>query len=154
MPPLPGLCVQVGFFSLFLSNKNLKKKKNQCKQQVVINSIHLCSRGFCSRIAIAFQANLRQSYRNSIYITAQCIETQIMLNESSVKDLYIMSSHVRPITLSWRNLHHKESTWVKGFLLYSFFLLSASHLLVNDWSTIPEKLAHKILMKLHMGTYR
>ena len=38
---------------------------------------------------LLFQTNLSQSYRDSISVTAQCIETQHMPNERSGKDLQI-----------------------------------------------------------------
>ena len=71
-------------------------------------------------------ADFRRSFGGSISITAQCIETQLMPNEGSGKDLQIMCwSLLRQISLSWRNLRHKVSTPVKLFLfilLLSFFL--------------------------------
>ena len=91
-------------------------------------------------LAIVLQANLRQSYVGSISVMAQCIETQLMPNESSLKDLQIMSI----ITPSWCNLRHKESTRARVFLLYShsinfqvsdlIFLLSCCHCLLCRFS--------------------
>ena len=52
--------------------------------------------------------DFRQSFGGSISITAQCIETQPMANESSGKDLQMMYwSHLRQISPSWCNLCHK-----------------------------------------------
>ena len=71
-------------------------------------------------------ADFRRSFGGSISITAQCIETQLMPNEGSGKDLQITCwSLLRQISLSWCNLRHKVSTPVKLFLfilLLSFFL--------------------------------
>ena len=49
----------------------------------------LGSRGFYSCFAISFQATFRQSYRCSIFVTAECIETQLMQNEHSEKGGYL-----------------------------------------------------------------
>ena len=43
-----------------------------------------------SCFAIAIWADFRRSFGGSISITAQCIETQLMPNEGSGKDLQIM----------------------------------------------------------------
>ena len=42
---------------------------------------------------IAIRVDFRQSLGGSISITAQCIETQLMPNESSRKDIQIMCGH-------------------------------------------------------------
>ena len=85
-------------------------------------------------------ADFRRSFGGSISITAQCIETQLMPNEGSGKDLQIMCwSLLRQISLSWCNLRHKVSTPVKLFLfilLLSFFL-SPGH----DLFTVSKQLA-------------
>ena len=61
--------------------------------------------------------DFRRSFGGSISITAQYIETQLMPNEGSGKDLQIMYwSLLRQISPSWRNLRHKVSTSVKLFL--------------------------------------
>ena len=81
-------------------------------------------------------ADFRRSFGGSISITAQCIETQLMPNEGSGKDLQITCwSLLRQISLSWRNLRHKVSTPVKLFLL--FFFLSPGH----DLFTVSKQLA-------------
>ena len=42
---------------------------------------------------------------------------------------------------SWHNLRHKESTWFKAFLSYSFFPVATfQSVLVNNCSTVTEKL--------------
>ena len=86
--------------------------------------------------------DFRQSFSSSISITAQCIETQLMPNESSGKDLQIMYwSLLRQIAPSWRNLRHKVSTSVKLFLFILSFFLSPGHFLVNDLFTVSKQLA-------------
>ena len=76
-----------------------------------------------SCFAIAIRVDVRESFGGSISITAQCIETQLMPNESSRKDLQIICwSLLRQISPSWCNLRHKVSTSVKLFLLMFFFL--------------------------------
>ena len=45
-------------------------------------------------IPAAFQANLRQSYRGSISVAAQCIDTQLMSYESLGKYLQIKVCHL------------------------------------------------------------
>ena len=78
-----------------------------------------------SCFAIAIRVDFRRSFGGSISVTAQCIETQLMPNESSGKDLQIMCwSLLRQISPSWRNFHHKVSTSVKLFL---FILSSPGH---------------------------
>ena len=103
--------------------------------------------------------DFRQSFGGSISITAQCIETQPMPNESSGKDLQIMYwSLLRQIAPSWRNLRHKVSTSVKLFL----FILSSSspgHFSVNDLFTVSKQLAIKFqrnftCIDLLMGSVR
>ena len=67
--------------------------------------------------------DFRQSFGGSISVTAQCIETQPMPNESSGKDLQIMYwSLLCQIAPSWRNLHQKVSTSVKLFLFIKLHL--------------------------------
>ena len=77
---------------------------------------------------IAILADFRQSFGSSTSIMAQCIETQLMPNESSGKDLQIMYwSLLRQIAPSWRNLRHKVSTSVK---LFRFKITTVGYLLV------------------------
>ena len=73
----------------------------------------------------------------------QCTETQLMPNKWKFKQRsskYVWS-HVLQIVHSWRSLRHKESTWVKVFLLHSIFFLYLFELLVSDCFNVPEKLA-------------
>ena len=96
---------------------------------------HCCTLGSCSCFTIPFQANLRQSYRGSISATAQCIETQLLPQKGSGRDLQIMTcwSLFRQVAYSWRNLHHIVSTCSKVFpfnLSFSF-LFSFSFLLTT-----------------------
>ena len=80
--------------------------------------------------------DFRQSFGGSISITAQCIESQPMPNESSGKDLQIMYwSLLREIAPSWRNLRHKVLT----VSFYSFFLLLSSP--GHDLFTVSKQLA-------------
>ena len=51
----------------------------------------LCWLSYC--FAVAVQVDFRQSFGGSLSITAQCIETQLMPNERSGKDLQIMCGH-------------------------------------------------------------
>ena len=105
-------------------------------------------------------ADFRRSFGGSISITAQCIETQLMPNEGSGKDLQIMCwSLLRQISLSWCNLRHKVSTPVKLFLfilLLSFFLsffLSPGH----DLFTVSKQLAIRFqqnFTRILMGSVR
>ena len=100
-------------------------------------------------------ADFRRSFGGSISITAQCIETQLMPNEGSGKDLQIMCwSLLRQISLSWCNLRHKVSTPVKLFLfiLLSFFL-SPGH----DLFTVSKQLAIRFqqnFTRILMGSVR
>ena len=57
-----------------------------------MNDIHNYDNQLCwlsSGFAIAIRIDFRQGFGSSIYIKAQCIETQLMPNESSGKDLQI-----------------------------------------------------------------
>ena len=76
---------------------------------------------------------VRSLFHGSISITAQCIESQLMPNESSRKDLQIMCGLLlRQISLSWCNLLDKVSTSAKLFLLkFFFFFLSRGHFWAN-----------------------
>ena len=49
--------------------------------------------GLCSCTATAIQVYFRQSFRGSISIKVQCIETQLMPNEGPGKDLQIIAGH-------------------------------------------------------------
>ena len=42
---------------------------------------------FCSCVTMPFQAAFRQSYRDSVSVTTQRIETQLMSSESLGRDL-------------------------------------------------------------------
>ena len=66
-----------------------------------------------------------------------------MPNECLGRDLQITDGPLLcQVSLSLRNLHHKESTCQKCFChILSGFLSSADHLSVNDWNTVMEKLA-------------
>ena len=100
--------------------------------------------------------DFRRSFGGSISITAQCIETQLMPNEGSGKDLQIMYwSLLRQISPSWRNLRHKVSTSVTVFLLWFFLLLLARKCQTGSifLRKFSEDTGEKILMKLHMYTY-
>ena len=82
-----------------------------------------------------------QSFGGSVSIMAQCIETQLMPNESSGKDLQIIYwSLLCQIAPSWRNLHHKMSMSVKLFPLQLFFLSFSWPLLGKLCASLPEKL--------------
>ena len=122
----------------------------------ITNYFELCWLSSC--FAIAIRVDFRQSFGGSISITAQCIETQLMPNESSRKDLQIVVwSLLHQVTPSWCNLRHKVSTSVKLFLLLflfflSFFFLSPGHLsaTVHNFS---RETANRISTKLHMYTH-
>ena len=98
-------------------------------------------------------ADFRRSFGGSISITAQCIETQLMPNEGSGKDLQIMCwSLLRQISLSWCNLRHKVSTPVNCFFLF-FFFLSPGH----DLFTVSKQLAIRFqqnFTRILMGSVR
>ena len=62
---------------------------------MVIDTIQLSySSGFCSGFIIPFQANFRQSFRGSISNTTQCIESDILPNESLGRDLQFRVRHL------------------------------------------------------------
>ena len=83
-------------------------------------------------------ADFRRSFGGSISITAQCIETQLMPNEGSGKDLQITCwSLLRQISLSWCNLRHKVSNTSQTVSFYSSFFLSPGH----DLFTVSKQLA-------------
>ena len=86
-----------------------------------------------SCFAIPFQGDFRQSYRGSISVTAQCIETQLIPNDSLRKDLQSM---VRPLCIKLLLRGVICVTKSQCAILnspYSFFLLllSPGHVLVN-----------------------
>ena len=82
-----------------------------------------------------------QSFGGSISITAQCIETQPMPNESSGKDLQIMywSLYVRSLLhgVICVTMCQRPSNC---FFLF-FFLFSPGHFSVNDLFTVSKQLA-------------
>ena len=82
-------------------------------------------------------SGLRQSFRVSIPITAQCIQTQLMAHGSSEKYLQIMGR-----SLYVRLLIHAVIYITKcqrASKCFSFMPSSYGHLSVSDCSTIPEK---------------
>ena len=60
------------------------------EEEEIMNSIPLHSIGFCSCFTMIVQTDLRQNYRGSVSIMAQCIENQFMLNKSSGNSLQSM----------------------------------------------------------------
>ena len=130
------------------------KTKCQCAQSIshLIKRMHLRFNGFFFYYSISghFEAKLQ----GSISVTAQCIETKPMLNESSWKDLQIICwSLLCQIAPSWRDLSHKVSTSIKVFRLYSFFFLSFFLPFFSQrLCYCTGKSVNKVSMKLQMCT--
>ena len=100
--------------------------------------------GYLLVFAIAIRVDFRRIFGGSISIMAQCIETQLMPNESSGKDLQIMCGHCYVRSL----LHgvicvtkcQRPSNCFFLFFLLSFFLLFYPG---HDLFTISKQLAKR-----------
>ena len=107
----------------------------------------------CSCFAIAIQADFRQSFGDSISITAQCIETQLMPNESSGKDLQIICGHFYVKSLIHGVICVTECQRPSNcfFLFFLSFLLSFFSLPRLGYCNGTT--SNKISTKLHMYTH-
>ena len=121
---------------------------------LLINITHYSGLYSCYSFAIQFDMSKISGALSPI--TAKCIETQLVPNESSGKDLQIRhrSYYViyYQVAASWHNLHHKVSMSIKLFLLLFFFLLMS--LFGQQLLYRKGKTGNNILRTLYMCTYR
>ena len=107
----------------------------------------LCIYTLYSCYAIAIQVDFRQSFKGSISMTAQCIETQLMPNESLGRDLQIIARSLY-VTL----LHGVMCITEYQCLSNCFSLIPSFFLLATFWSTIALPGFQKINIKTYIST--